>query len=119
MRALMRSTLKSLAQFFKYRPRVQEAVFIFESRSSSESELNFFIYKRSLVITDLKLFVAIFLKSFAMAEKQKSRDELYANKSQPDSTAQESQVTQSLLETHWASLHQILPTWFQYFCMIN
>ena len=37
---------------FKYRRRVKEAVFMFESRSSSKKIADFFIYKRSLVITE-------------------------------------------------------------------
>ena len=78
MRALMRSTLKSLAQLFQI-PSESSGnwVHLFESHSSSERQLNFLFTNVLLVITEAVL--RYFLKAFSMAEKQKSRDELYAN----------------------------------------
>ena len=68
MRALM---------IFKYRRRVQEAVFVCWNRVHLRKVAQFCIYKRSLVITEV--VCCDILKAFAMEENQKSRDELNAN----------------------------------------
>ena len=70
----MRSTLKSLAQFFQ-KPSAREfkrCFHLFESPSSSETLLNYFIYKSCLLVTEAVEFVC-------NGEKANSRDELYAN----------------------------------------
>ena len=80
MHAMMRSSSKSLPNFFKYsHQRVQEAVLICLNRFHLRKLAEYFIYKLSLVITG-KLPVAIFLKAFAMVKKKKSRDKLYVCK---------------------------------------
>ena len=51
---------------------------LFESRSSSEIELNI-LFTNVLYTVMITEAVAIFVKAFAKAEEEKSSDELYAN----------------------------------------
>ena len=71
-------TLKSLAQLFQISSDSSGSCFhLFEIAFIFGKLAEFFIYKRSLVITET-VCCDIF-ESFAMAERRKSRDELYGN----------------------------------------
>ena len=81
MCAMMRSTLKSLANFFKYRLRVHEAVFIYLNRVhlSIGNLAEFFCSQMFFQLVITEAVRSDIFESFCNGEELKSHDELYAN----------------------------------------